>query len=86
MTHGGKTLDTCGLNSDDERRSSSGVSLSPFQIETGIVGRNQKADNGSTTDIKEEDTDVHALDRLRKITARIFCFSSSDSNDLGTDE
>lgn len=82
VDHGGQALDPCAPDRDDEGRAERGAVVR----EVGVVGGYEEPDDERSRDVEEEDTDVHALDGLRDVTARVLRLTSSDGDDLRTDE
>jgi hypothetical protein len=82
IDQGGKSLDSSGLDRNDEW---TGCGVVVLQIERRIVGRDEQADDGRTENVEEENTNVHSLDRFGNITPRVLRLTCSDGNNLCTD-
>ena len=74
-TYRWQALDASMLDSDNKRRLSCVLLL---QVQPWICEWHEKADNGDTADVEQEDTDVNTLDRLRKVATGVLSLSSSN--------
>lgn len=54
--------------------------------EVGLVGGHEEADDERARDVEQENTDVHSLDGFRYVAARVLRLTSSDGDDLRSDE
>lgn len=56
------------------------------QVQARVIGGDNEANDQSSSDIEEEDSDVHPLDCSGQISTRVLGFACSDCNDFGTNE
>ena len=76
----GQTLDAGMPDGDDERRLRS---IRRIEAEIRVGVGHEQANNRDTTDVEQDDTHVHALDRLGNVAARVLRLASGDGDDLG---
>lgn len=43
-----------------------------------MVGGHKKTDDGGSSDVEEQDTDVDTLNRLGQVSSRVLCLTSCD--------
>lgn len=74
-TYRRQALNTCMPDGNDERRLSGVGSL---DVKIGFGGRNKQTNDGDTSNVEQQDTNVNSLDGLGKVTAGVLGFTSGN--------